>query len=558
MYARCGGMVASVNAYGACEKPDLVLRTSVVTGYEQNGLAEAALEFFTRNVVGQGIAPSLVTLVSVISAAAQLGDVLKGKACHAFVLRSGLEFKLALANAVLGFYTKIGAVQAARRLFERMANRDVVTWSCMVKGYVQSGDALNALEVYKEMIETGIQPNSVTLVSVLQACALATDIEEGRRIHHTAGSIGCELEVGVATALVDMYMKCSCHEEAIRLFHRMPKKDVVIWAAVISGLKQNGLPDESLQVFKCMLLDGHAPDAVTMVKLLAACSESGVICQAICLHGYLVRSGFYNKVFVSAALVDLYSKCGSLDSAVKIFESATEKDVVLWTSMIAGYGIHGLGKEAVSLYQRMIASPVRPSSVTFVSLLSACSHSGLVQEGKQIFDSMIQVYRIMPDPEHQSAIIDLLARAGELQEATRVINEMGGTDVAHTWCALLAACRAHNNTEMSEMVAKNLLPLDPGHVGYYNLLTNIYAFDQKWERVKETREMARGKCMNKIPGYSAVEVNNVVHKFTAGEMSHPDWEKICKLIWELSRKLRGESYSFHVNTDLALEDYALL
>jgi pentatricopeptide repeat protein len=558
MYARCGDMAASVNAYGACEKPDLVLRTSVVTGYEQNGLAEAALEFFARNVVGQGIAPSLVTLVSVISAAAQLGDVLKGRACHALVLRSGLEYNLALANAVLGFYTKIGSVQAARRLFEGMASRDVVTWSCMVKGYVQSGDALNALRVYKEMVEAGIQPNSVTLVSVLQACALATAIEEGRRIHHIAESIGCELQIGVATALVDMYMKCSCHEEAICLFHRMPKKDVVTWAAVISGLKQNGLPDESLQVFKCMLLDGQAPDAVTVVKLLAACSESGVICQAICLHGYLIRSGFYNKVFLSAALVDLYSKCGNLDSAVKIFESATEKDVVLWTSMIAGYGVHGLGKEAVALYQRMITSSVKPSSVTFVSLLSACSHSGLVQEGKQIFDSMIQVYRIIPDPEHQSAIIDLLGRAGELQEATRVINEMGGRAVAHTWCALLAACRAHNNAEMSEMVAKNLLRLDPGHVGYYNLLTNIYAFDQKWERVKETREMARGKCMNKVPGYSAVEVNNVVHKFTSGETPHPDWEKTCKLIWELSRKLRYESYSCHVNTDLALEDYALL
>ncbi|GJM86584.1 hypothetical protein PR202_ga02455 [Eleusine coracana subsp. coracana] len=508
MYARCGDMVASANAYGVFEKPDLVLRTSVVTGYEQNGLAEEALEFFARNVVGPGVAPSPVTLVSVMSAAARLGDVRNGKACHAFVLRSGLEYKLALANAVLGFYTKVGSVQAARRLFERMANRDVITWSCMVKGYVQSGEALNALRVYKEMVKACVQPNSVTLVSVLQACALTADVEEGRRIHHIAENIGCELGVGVATALVDMYMKCSYHDEAIRLFHRMPKKDVVAWAAVISGLTQNGLHDESLQVFKSMLLDRHAPDAVTMVKVLAACSESGAICQAICLHGYLVRSGLCNKVFVAAALVDLYSKCGNIESAIKIFESSTEKDVVLWSSMIAGYGVHGLGKEAVALYQRMIASSVRPSSVTFVSLLSACSHSGLVQEGKEIFDDMIQVYGVMPSPEHQSAIVDLLGRAGELPEATRVINEMGGRAVAHTWCALLAACRAHHNTEMSEMVAKNLLGLDPGHMGYYNLLTNIYAFDQKWNSVKKTREMARGKCPNKVPGYSAVEVNN--------------------------------------------------
>jgi pentatricopeptide repeat protein len=251
-------------------------------------------------------------------------------------------------NAVLGFYVKIGDLQPARRLFEGMADRDVITWSSMIKGYVQSGDAHEALKVYREMVEVGAQPNSVTLVSVVQACGLAVDVEEGMSTHHKSVKMGCELQVGVATALVDMYMKCSFHE-VMRLFHRMPKKDVVAWAAVISGLTQNGLPDESLQVFKCMLLDDNAADAVMMVKVLTACSESGVPRQAICLHGYLVRSGFDNKVFVAAALLDLYSKCRNLDSATRVFESTTEKDVVQWSSMIAGYGAHGLGQEAVKL-----------------------------------------------------------------------------------------------------------------------------------------------------------------------------------------------------------------
>ncbi|KAF8750174.1 hypothetical protein HU200_012424 [Digitaria exilis] len=535
MYSRCGDMAGAVNACRALEKPDVVLLTSVVTGYEQNGLAMEAMQFFARNMVGQGVVPTPVTLVSVISAAAQLGDARSGGASHAYLVRNSLGYDLALVNAVLGFYVKIGDVLAARRLFEGMANRDVVTWSSMIKGCVQSGDVHQALRVYREMVQVGVQPNSVTMVSVLQACALAVDVEEGKRVHHIAVNMGCEIEMGVATALVDMYMKCSCHEEAMCLFHRMPKKDAVAWAAVIGGLIQNGLPDESLQVFKCMLSDDYAPDAVTMVKVLAACSESGVARQAICLHGYLIRSGFDNKLFVVAALLDLYSKCGCLDSAIRIFESTTEKDVVLWSSMIAGYGAHGLGKEAVALYQRMIASSIKPNSVTFVSVLSACSHSGLVQEGRQIFDSMTRVYGIVPNPEHQSVMVDLLGRAGELQEAIRVIHEMGGRAVAHTWCALLAACRAHNNTEMSEVVAKNLLKLDPDHVGYYNLLTNIYAFDEKWESVKETRDMVRGRELRKVPGYSAIEVNNEVHKFIAGERSHQDWENICILLRGLSR-----------------------
>ena len=519
MYARCGDMVGAVNAYGVLEKPDVVLLTSVVTGYEQNGLAMEAMEFFARNVVGQGVAVTPVTLVSVISAAAQLGDAWNGRASHAYLVRNSLGYNLALVNAVLGFYVKIGDVQAARRLFEGMADRDVVTWSSMIKGYVRSGDAHEALRVYRGMVQVGVQPNSVTLVSILQACALAADVEEGKSIHHIAVNMGCELEVGVATALVDTYMKCSCHEEAMHLFHRMPKKDVVAWGAVISGLTQNGLPDESIQMFKCMLLDDHAPDAVTMVKVLNACSDSGVGRQATCLHGYLVRSGFDNKVFVAAALLDLYSKCGNLDSAVRVFDSTTEKDVVLWSSMIAGYGAHGFGQEAVALYQKMIGSSIKPNSVTFVSVLSACSHSGMVQEGRQIFDSMTRVYGVVPNPEHQSALVDLLGRAGELQEAIKVIQEMDGRAVAHTWCALLAACREHNNTEMSKAIAENLIKLDPDHVGYYNLLTNIYAFDEKWENVKETRDTVRGRGLHKVPGYSAVEINNVVHMFTAGERS---------------------------------------
>lgn len=544
MYARCGDMAGAVNAYGVLEKPDVVLLTSVVTGYEQNGLAMEAMEFFARNVVGQGVAVTPVTLVSVISAAAQLGDAWNGRASHAYLVRNSLGYNLALVNAVLGFYVKIGDVQTARRLFEGMVDRDVVTWSSMIKGYVRSGDAHEALRMYKGMVHAGLQPNSVTLVSILQACALAVDVEEGKSIHHIAVNMGCELEVGVATALVDMYMKCSCHEEAMHLFHQMPRKDVVAWGAVISGLTQNGLPDESIQMFKCMLLDDHAPDAVTMVKVLNACSDSGVGRQATCLHGYLVRSGFDNKMFVAAALLDLYSKCGNLDSAVRVFDSTTEKDVVLWSSMIAGYGAHGLGQEAVALYQKMIGSSIKPNSVTFVSVLSACSHSGMVQEGRQIFDSMTRVYGVMPNPEHQSAMVDLLGRAGELQEAIKFIQEMDGRAVADTWCALLAACREHN-TEMSEAVAENLINLDPDHVGYYNLLTNIYAFDEKWESVKETRDTVQGRGLHKVPGYSAVEINNAVHTFTAGERSHQDHENICTLLCDLSRKLRGEDCSFN-------------
>ncbi|KAJ4954649.1 hypothetical protein NE237_011432 [Protea cynaroides] len=516
LYVKHGGMDDALQVFDEFPQPDVVLRTSMVTGYQQSGHAEMAISFFSRMVVMEGVSPDPVTLVSVVSAGAQMLNIEVGRCVHGFMIRMGFNVHLCLVNSLLNLYAKTGSVNNARNLFMKMPQKDVISWSTMIACYAQNGKASDALDLFNEMIENGFEPNSVTVVGALQACAAACDSKEGRKIHEIAIQKGFEFEVSVSTALVDMYMKCSCLKEAVDLFKRIPKKDVVSWAALIGGFAQNGLANESIGIFHTMLCSETRPDAVTMVKLLTASSEIGNLHQALCLHGFLVTSGFDHKIFVGAALIELYSKCGSIDDAIRVFEGINDRDVIVWSSMIAGYGIHGLGREALETFDRLIETTfLRPNRVTFLSVLSACSHSGLVGEGIKIFDKMVHECRINPSLEHYSVMVDLLGRTGELEKALQLIDQMPEPAGPHVWGALLGACRLHHNVKIGEIAAKNLLRLDPDHVGYYALLCNIYAADGKWHNAAAIRTLIKEKGLKKMPGYSSIDIGKELHPFLA-------------------------------------------
>ncbi|KAF9604380.1 hypothetical protein IFM89_006389 [Coptis chinensis] len=505
LYSKCGEMGDALRVFQEFCEPDVVLWTSMVTGYQQNGNAEEALSFFSKMVLKHGVVPDPVTLVSALTACVQLGFLLTGKSVHGFVIRMGFNTGLSLVNSLLNMYAKTGSVDNARKLFGLMDEKDIISWSSMIGCYTQNGKTTEALGLFNEMVEKRVEFNSVTVVSALQACAVACNISEGRRIHELARRKAFEIEKSVSTALIDMYVKCSCLEEAVYLFKRTPQKDVVLWSVLISGYAQNGLPNESLQLFSRMLLNGCRPDAVTMVKVLMACSKLGVLQQALCLHAYLISSGFDDKVYVGAALIDLYSKSGSLDNSVKVFEGMNKRDIVVWSAMIAGYGIHGLGQEAIGVFNRLTeSSAVKPNNITFLSVLSACSHTGLVDEGIEIFNRMVRDFHIEPTLEHYSIMVDLLGRTGKLDEAMHLIDQMAVPSGPHVWGALLGACRIHNNIKMGEIAAKNLLRLDPEHAGYYLLLSNMYGEDGKWENMLKVRVAVKEKDLQRMPGQSTI------------------------------------------------------
>ncbi|XP_021892007.1 putative pentatricopeptide repeat-containing protein At3g01580 [Carica papaya] len=507
LYSKWGKMGDALKIFEEFESPDVVLWTSMVTGYEQNGFPNEAVLIFSRMVGVENVRVDPVMLVSLVSACTQLTSFKLGSCVHGFGIRRGFDRNLSLANSLLNLYAKAGSKRIASNLFRKMTEKDVISWSSMIACYAQSGDAVEALGLFEEMVDKAIEPNAITVVSILQACGIGCDLEKGRKIHKLAVEKGFDVEVSVSTALINMYMNCSSPDEALNVFTIMPKKDVISWAALINGYAQNGMAYKSMGIFCDMLSNRIRPDAVAMVNILVSCSFLGILRQASCLHGYVIRGGFGNNPYIGACLIELYSKCGTLDNAIKVFQGTTVKDVVIWSSMIAAHGVHGQAGEALRIFDQMIkSSATRPNHVTFLSILSACSYAGLVEEGVKIFDMMGNVLKLDPGLEHYGILVDLLGRKGELEKAMEIINQMPITAGAHVWGALLGACRIHHNVEMGERAAKKLFDLDPNHAGYYILLSNIYGFNEKWDNMSKIRSLVREKGMKMMLGQSAIEI----------------------------------------------------
>ncbi|PNY12249.1 pentatricopeptide repeat-containing protein at3g01580-like protein [Trifolium pratense] len=543
LYTKCGLMNDAVKVFMEYPKPDVVLWTSIVSGYEQSGSPELALAFFSRMVVSEKVNPDPVTLVSVVSACAQLSDFKVGRSVHGFVKRKGLDTKLCLANSLLNLYGKTGSIKNAANLFREMPDKDIISWSSMVACYADNGAETNALDLFNEMLDKRIKPNWVTVVSALRACAYTSNLEEGMKIHELAVNYGFEMETTVSTTLMDMYMKCFSPEKAVDLFNRMPKKDVIAWAVLFSGYADIGMVHESMRVFGNMLSSGTRPDAIALVKILTAVSELGIFQQAVCFHSFVTKIGFANNQFIGAALIELYAKCCSIEDANKVFEGMAYKDVVTWSSIIAAYGFHGQGEEALKLFYQMANySDTKPNNVTFISILSACSHSGLIKEGIKMFDIMVNKYKLIPNSEHYAIMVDLLGRMGELDMALDVIKNMpmqAGPDI---WGALLGACRIHQNIKMGEVAAKNLFSLDPNHAGYYILLSNIYCVDENWHSATKLRRLVKENSLKKIVGQSMVELKNEVRSFVASDRFHDESGEIYEILKKLHAKMREEGY----------------
>ncbi|KAK4346261.1 hypothetical protein RND71_032600 [Anisodus tanguticus] len=507
MYSKCGNMDDALRTFEEYSKPDIVLWTTLVTGYEKNFKPDEALAVFSGMVMTRGVIPDPINLVTVVSACTQLLNLKAGKNIHGFLIRKGYENPLPLFNALLNLYTKTGSIEYAGSLFRIIEEKDVISWSCMISCCAHNGATDRAISLFDEMIYKGVEPNSVCMISALQACEASCNIEKGRKIHELAFQKGLERDILVSTALIDMYMSCCAPNEAIMVFDRMLNKDAVSWFALLCGCVQNGMANKSMQIFCDMMASDIQPDATMMVKILGSCSELGVLQLTCCLHGYVIRGGFISNLFIGASLIECYAKCGSLEEAIEVFERLTDKDVVIWSSMFAGYGIHGQARESIKLFHRMVTdSTVRPNKVTFLSILAACSHAGFVEEGIEFFNMMLNEYQLMPESKHYAIIVDLLGRTGELDKAMCIINQMQSQVGPHVWGALLSACKIHQNAEIGEVAARNLLRLDPDHAGYYILLSNVYAVDGKWDDAAELRSSIKEKELKKITGQSVVKL----------------------------------------------------
>eukprot|EP01018_Ginkgo_biloba_P019081 Gb_13190 [translate_table: standard] len=573
MYTKCGSLENARNVFDKMPQRDALSWTVMIAAYARHRYAAEALLLFDE-MQRAGIQPDSFTFASVLPACADLAALEKGMEIHEEIIRYGFQSDVFVGNALVDMYAKCGSIEKARDLFDNMKQRDVVTWTAMISGYAQNGQDGEALKLFRQMQLAGVKANLKTFASVLPACANLAALGQGMELHKEIIRSGSQPDVFVESALVDMYSKCGSIEEAsilfgkmsqrnavswtsmivgyeqngqvdeaLKIFQKMPQRDVVSWNAMIAGYTRNGQGEEALEFFRQMQLAGMKPDCKTLASVLPACANLAALEQGKEIHVEITRRGFQSNIFVANALIDMYAKCGSIENARDVFDKIQKRDVVSWNAMITGYAMHGYGKEALKLFQAMQHSGMNPDHVTLVCVLSACCHAGLVDEGQQYFDCMSQIYHITPAMEHYSIMVDLLGRAGRLDEAQDFINKMPIKPDATVWGCLLGACRIHKNIGLGERVAECLFELNPKDASPYVLLSNIYAAAGRWDGIEKVRKMMKDRRVRKMPGCSWIEVNKQVHPFLVGDRSHPQTQKIYAKLDTLSMQMKAAGYA---------------
>lgn len=476
-------------------------------------------------------------------------------------------------NNMLSGYAKMRNLKEARSLFDKMPERDVVSWNTMVIGYAQSGVWDEALRFYRELRRSSIGYNEFSFAGVLTVCVKSKELELTRQIHGQVLVAGFLSNVVLSSSVVDAYAKCGEMVDARRLFDNMPVRDVlawttlvsgyaiwgdmksaselfdqmpeknpVSWTSMISGYARNGLGHEALALFSEMMLFQVRPDQFTFSSCLCSCASIASLKHGKQIHASLLRSNLRANTIVVSSLIDMYSKCGNLGAGRQVFKLMGDKqDTVLWNTMMSALAQHGHGIEALQMFEDMVSSGVKPVRTTFIVILNACSHSGLVQEGRRLFKSMTDDHGIVPDEEHYACLIDLLGRAGCFDELINQLENMPFKAGDQVWNALLGVCRIHGNTELGRKVAEHLIELEPQSPAPYVLLSSIYAEQGRWELVEKVRQLMDKRHVRKERAISWVEVESRVHAFTVSDRLHPLKEEIYSVLKQLADQIEEDA-----------------
>lgn len=580
-----------------------------------HGFYKEALQLYDK-MRKLGVWADSFTFPLVVRACALLGCLTLCKIVHSHVLQMGFRNHLHVVNELLGMYGKLGRMEDACQLFERMVVRSYVSWNTMVSAHSFNYDCEGASKIFRWMESEGFEPNPVTWTSllssharcgqhvevielfgvmrsrgvgataealavVLSVCGDLAAANKGMLIHGYIVKGGFEAYLFAKNALICMYGKCGEVEHAQKLFLEMEKKNLVGWNALISSYAESGLCDEafqlftqleksdgfsvmrpnviswsaviggyaskgrgekSLELFRQMQLTGVVANSVTISSVLSVCAELVALNLGREIHGHVVRAMMDGNILVGNGLISMYTKCGSFKEGHQVFENIEGKDLISWNSMITGYGMHGLGENALRIFYQMIKSGFKPDNVTFVAVLSACSHAGLITQGRQLFDQMSRDYGIKPQMEHYACVVDLLGRAGLLQEASNIVKNMPMKPNACVWSALLNSCRMHKNTSVADETAAHFSQMNSEMTGSYMLLSNIYAASGRWEESARVRTSAKTKGLKKIPGQSWIEVKKKVYMFSSGSPVQAGLELVYGILQELALQMESEGY----------------
>ncbi|KAG8098388.1 hypothetical protein GUJ93_ZPchr0013g36079 [Zizania palustris] len=561
MYSDGGLLWDARQVFDGMSERDCVLWNVMMDGYVKAGDVPTAAGLF-RNMRGSGCTPNFATLACFLSVSATEADLLFGVQLHSLAVKCGLEPEVAVANTLVSMYAKCRCLDDAWRLFDLTPHDNLVTWNGMISGCVQNELIDQALLLFCDMQKTGIRPDAVTLVSLLPALTALNGFKQGKEIHGYIVRSCVHMDAFLVSALVDNYFKCRDVRMAQMVYDSAKAIDVVIGSTMISGYTLNGMSKEAVKMFRYLLEKRIKPNAVMIASMLPACASMTAMKLGQEIHSYVLKNAYEGRCYVESALMDMYAKCDRLDLSHYIFSKIPSKDEVTWNSMISSFAQNGEPKEALDLFREMCMEGVKYSNVTISSALSACASLPAIYYGKAIHGVIIKG-PIRADLFAESALIDMYGKCGNLELAHRVFefmperNEVSWNSIllpmglmallkSHQMLvfggALLHACRVHRNVELAEIASQELFKLDPHNSGYYVLMSNINAVAGRWDGVSKVRRLMKDKKVQKIPGYSWVDVNNTSHYLCASDKSHPDSEDIYMSLKSLLLELREEGY----------------
>ncbi|KAK7407710.1 hypothetical protein VNO78_09736 [Psophocarpus tetragonolobus] len=518
--------------------PSLFIYNLMIKAHVKRGSFRSAISLF-QQLREHRVWPDNYTYPYVLKGLGCSGEVREGEKVHALVVKTGFEFNSYVCNSLMDMYAELGLVKGFTLVFEEMPEKDRFSWSIMISGYVRCKRFEEAVDVYRRMqIESNEKPNEATVVHTLSACAVLRNLELGKEIHSyianeldfntimgnalldmycKCGYVSMAREIFDAMAMKDVccwtsmvtgYVKCGKLDQARNLFERSPSRDIVLWTAMINGYVQFKRFEEALTLFGEMQIRGVKPNTFTLAALLTGCAQSGALEQGKWIHNYIDENRIVVDAVVGTALVEMYSKCGFIEKSLEIFNGLKQKDTASWTSIICGLAMNGEASKALELFEAMQRCGLKPVGVTFIAILSACSHAGMVEKGCKLFHSMSSIYHIEPSLEHYRCFIDLLGRAGLLQEAEELIRKLPDQNkeiIVPLYGALLSACRIYGNIDMGERLATALAKVKSNDSSLHTLLASIYASADRWEDVRKVKRKMKHLGIKKVPGYSAIE-----------------------------------------------------
>nr|XP_029120471.1 pentatricopeptide repeat-containing protein At4g19220, mitochondrial [Elaeis guineensis] len=508
MYLKCDDIATANLLFRTMANRDLISWNTMISGYSQNISLKREARVLLSELLQTDLGCSLATLLAILPACTCPKDLSFGKAVHCWMLKFGFANTVLAVNALMLMYINCEDLTASSVLLKSILSvSDVISWNTIIVGYVQNGYCKEALEAFVFMrCSLFLNPDSITLVSVLSACGHLESLFHGCFIHAFALKSSVDCDVRVRNALITMYFRCQDIISAESVFQMDGDRNLCSWTCMISGFVQNKESGRALEIFHHM--EDFVPNEISIVGILCACTQLGNLRLGKEINGHVFRFELQTNVFISSALVDMYSKCGRLDTAIRVFEISAEKSISSWNSLISAYGFHGHGRKAIVLFLKMCELGVEATESTFIALLSACSHSGLVDEGWKFYNLMSEKFGIHPTVKHHVCMVDMLGRAGRLGEAYEFVKKMPDIPEPGVWGALLSACNDHADLKLGKSIGEHLFASEPENAGYYVTVSNLCAYYGLWSDAVNIRSMIRDRGLVKPAGRSAVDVLN--------------------------------------------------